>query len=115
MKYLATITFLLVISCCTNNVNRHENTSIKFFGNYNICDTCQTTILVHHDECTTCGDILVDSGTVYFTNQIYKQANALVDSSAKADSFLLSPNNIDVNQLYFSNPRQFTKLWSDAT
>jgi len=98
----------LVLLACTN---QSQKASIKFIGNYNICDTCKTTIFVHHDECTMCGEITVDSGTVYLTNQILKAANALINY--KTDSFLVSPNTIYINELYFADTSYFAKLYNN--
>jgi len=85
-----------------------------FFGKYILCDTCTSTIIVHHSECTTCGDISIDSGIVYLSNQIINMAITLVTKSDKNDLKHLSPNMISCTELYFSDKNYFSELWADT-
>jgi|GEM_PF-2733979 len=113
----AIIIFILIVACkdkSSKTVDINPKATITFSGDYIICDTCQTTILVHHDECTTCGEITVDSGTIYLTSDIVRSANKLAINSDEPDTFLLPPNYVALHELYFSDKHYFNKLWTDT-
>ena len=88
--------------------------AITFFDNFTICDTCQMTILVHHEECTTSGEITIDSGAIYLTNALLKNVNKWVVNLDKLDSFVLSQNCVPLHELYFADKHYFSKLWTDT-
>lgn len=86
---------------------------MQFSEKYIVCDTCISTIIVHHEECTTCGEITVDSGNVYLSHDILEKCNTLANNPASARSGKFSPNYIFMHELYFSNKGYFNKLWKD--
>jgi hypothetical protein len=72
------------------------------------------TILVHKEDCTTCGEITVDSGTTYLSNAILSITNKLAVNSNDLDSFVLSPNYVPIHELYFADENYSNKLWRDT-
>ena len=87
---------------------------ITFSDNYIICDTCNTTVVVHHDDCTTCGEITVDSGAIYLTKEILKNVENLAINTDREDTFILPPNYIPLHELYLSDKHYFRTLWKDT-
>ena len=80
MRHFAIISLFFLVACkdkTTKTIVAKPKTKITFSDNFTICDTCQMTILVHHDECTTCGEITIDSGAVFLTNKILKNVVTL--------------------------------------
>ena len=116
MRYIVII-FILIVGCMDRSktiVDTSTKPTITFSGNYIVCDTCQMTILVHHEECTTCGEITIDSGTVYLATKILEHIDTLAINSDQQDTFLLPPNYIPIHELFFSDKHYFTKLWTDT-
>ena len=62
-----------------------------------------------------CGEISVDSGTIYLTREILKAADTLVYSSENGDTFITSPNVVSLRELYFSDTGYFKRLWKSKT
>ncbi|GAB2833076.1 hypothetical protein GCM10027043_38780 [Ferruginibacter profundus] len=74
MKHFAVIILIFLAACndkASKTIAANPKATISFFGDFTICDTCQMTILVHHEECTTCGEITVDSGEIYLSNDLF--------------------------------------------
>jgi hypothetical protein len=118
MRHIGMIIFVFLIGCRYTKENKTKDTkpkgTITFSGDYKICDTCKMTILVHHEECTTCGDITVDSGDIYLKKDLLKNINDLaVNTHNSKKSLVLSPNKIPIHELYFANKHYFNKLWKD--
>lgn len=117
MRHFA-IFILILLGACKDKTSKtiaaKPKATIIFSTNFTICDTCQMTILVHHEECTTCGEITVDSGAIYLTKDLLKSINELVVNLDKLDSFTLSPNYISLHELFFADKNYFCKLWADT-
>jgi len=118
MKHLGLIFLILpslLESCSNRTTEKNKDSTIEFSEKYLVCDTCTSTILVHHDDFTTCGEITVDSGTVYLTSAILKKANSLgINFSSTEDTFVGSPNMISLRELFFSDKHDINKLWTDT-
>jgi len=117
INILYLIMLFSIISCNNKsikiNIDNKKNT-IEFFDKYIVCDTCKSVILVHHDECTFCGEMTVDSGTVYLTNKILKSIDTLASNTYNIDTSLESYNKVSLNELYFSDSNYYFKLWKDS-
>ena len=68
---------------CTNPGKTQKKSNIQIGGNYKICDTCKTTIIVGHNECTDCADLQVDSGFIYISQNLFDQ----IDTMKKIQAF----------------------------
>ncbi|MFT3793204.1 hypothetical protein [Flavobacterium sp.] len=75
------------------------------------CDSCVSTLVVEHMECTECKDLLVDSGTVFITAKILRQIELHLAKDSKKGNARTKLNAID---LYFEDPTDFKKLWGDT-
>ena len=94
---------------CTNPGKTQKKSNIQIGGNYKICDTCKTTIIVGHNECTDCADLQVDSGFIYISQNLFDQIDTM-----KKDTGLFTPNRISASDLYLSDKKYFYKLWPDT-
>ncbi len=72
------------------------------------------TILMHHEECTDCGEIIVDSGTIYLTNTILKKAEKLPVPIDSSNIFSWPANRVSLTDLYFEDKHYFKKLYTDT-
>jgi hypothetical protein len=104
---------LFIVACNDSSINTKKQ-NIQFSDKYIVCDTCNSTIIVHHDACTICGEISVDSGTVFITSDILSAIDTLAINSNNLDSFLVSPNIVSLRELYFTDHDYFKKLWKDT-
>ena len=117
MKHCSILMIFFLIACNAATVKKNEHSkkqNIQFSGKYLVCDTCSTIIIVHHDECTNCGEISVDSGTVFITSNILRTIDSFGNSLTRIDSTNLFSNAVSVKELYFSDPGYFKNLWKDT-
>jgi hypothetical protein len=81
-------------------------------NNAKVCDTCLTTIIVHHDECTECRDIYVDSGTVYLDHQTVRYFDSLAKSRIRpADEIGTFDGLINTVDMYLEKSTDYKRLW----
>ena len=116
MKHCSILVVFFLVACNAATVKQNEHSKkqgVQFSGKYLVCDTCSTIIVVHHDECTNCGEISVDSGTVFITNNILKIVDSFGNNLTGIDSANFS-NAVSLNELYFSDPGYFKTLWKDT-
>lgn len=114
---LILLSICAIAACNTPNKKRptlSKKNAIEFRGNYVVCDTCLMTVLVHHDECTDCKDIIVDSGTVYLPHEILKKAENLVVDVDTTNLFSVVANRVSVSDLRFEDRDYFRKLYTDT-
>jgi hypothetical protein len=117
MKYLTLILITLLIAC-NNKKNKEislkQKEKITFNDEYKVCDTCTTTILVHHMESTRSGEITIDSGIVYLSNKILHNIDSLAVNTDNSKSYLIPPIHILNRELNFTDRNYFAKLWKDT-
>jgi hypothetical protein len=116
-KYIMIILLASVISCKEKKIDKLNGDfeeKITFNDEYKICDTCTTTILVHHNESTTSGEITIDSGIVYLSHEILKNVNSLAVNIEPSKKPIISPNHILNRELHFADKNYFNKLWKDT-
>jgi hypothetical protein len=81
-------------------------------NNAQVCDTCWSTLIVKHEECTECKDLLVDSGTVYVDRTTINYFDSLFRTrKSSPDEIPVHTNLINTMDLYLENPKDFRKLW----
>lgn len=117
--------FLLLISVLLFSCSSDKITDNKILPSKNIlklrdgaefCDTCSSFLFIKHDECTDCADLMVDSGTVYISQAIYKTCDSLINADSllkkhlDADGYLY----LNTNDMNLSNKGLFYKLWPDT-
>jgi hypothetical protein len=94
---------LTLISC------KSKKADFPVLGDYEICDTCISQIVVEHHECTDCRDIIVDSGIVFIPSLIIKTYDSLYKTKSPYYQRLL------VSELNFNDSRAFDTLWPRQT
>ena len=111
------ISIASLISCkgkTSDKLNSDSKAKITFSNEYEICDTCTTTILVSHNESTLSGEITIDSGIVYLSHKILKNVNSLAVNIEPSKKPIISPNHILNRELHFADKNYFNKLWKDT-
>lgn len=83
--------------------------------NASLCDTCITTLIVRHEECTECKDIYVDSGIIYLSQKIISDfissnLNKQRGKSNNKNEYMFS-SRLNTKDLYFTNEADLNKLW----
>ncbi|TCC92338.1 hypothetical protein EZ428_11470 [Pedobacter frigiditerrae] len=110
-NYLFTC-LLFVIACNNKTIETQKSGNWKLKGNYKICDTCTTIILVHHDECTECADLYVDSGTIFIPTKVLSMIDTL--SLNTKSSIMSQSNQVNLSDINLDDASYFNKLWSDS-
>jgi hypothetical protein len=108
--------FIFFVSCKEKKADKGEafrNTKNQFIESPVICDTCITTIIVHHDDCTFCGEITVDSGVVFIPSKILRINDTLIDYSNIEDSSYVPHHQISLKGLTIGK-EAFLNLWKDT-
>jgi hypothetical protein len=129
--YCCTLILLLTFSSCDNDVPpgyygkkkeiRPEKVKspgsllVELQANVILCDSCESVLIVEHNECTECRDFYVDSGTVYISNTIVQQLDSTVraNQAKEISSHKLSNfgKRINTYDFYFDTKADFAKLW----
>ena len=121
MKYIYSYFVLLIVLSCDNNSDnllKKEilTDSLRIYSDTKLCDTCSSSLIIGHGECTECSDLQTIGGTLYVPSLIYKR----YDSIIKTDSFYIKKLKkhdlvfLNMNDLKLSNESIFTKLWDDT-
>lgn len=88
-----------------------DTCSFSLRENAQICDTCWSTLIVRHDECTACLDLFVDSGTVYLDHQTIHYFDSLA-KTRRSDQEIPAYNGlINTVDLLLENPKDYRRLW----
>jgi len=112
MKNHLLICLLFIIACNNKPIQTQKDSNWKLEGNYKFCDTCTTTILVHHEETTDGGDLYIDSGTIYISKNVLKMIDT---TSLNAKSDIMSQSNqVNLSYINLDEASYFNKLWSDS-
>jgi hypothetical protein len=93
---------LFIFACKNDSSEKNKNSkNVKplFKDLFIICDTCTSTIIVHRNECIFCGEISVDSGSVFYTHKILNIIDTLSDNADQSDTFHINHNLISLKEL----------------
>lgn len=106
----------IFISCKTPNTNnpvafQQHLDSITYVQNAIFCDTCVSTLIVEHQECTECSDLFVDSGIVFIGKNVIAQFDFEQKRKTKSRINTLKLNTLD---LCFEDKHDYYKLWPDT-
>ncbi|RZJ99380.1 MAG: hypothetical protein EOO43_26545 [Flavobacterium sp.] len=118
LRFALTLVCIIAVAACNTNdkksADHKKKNVLEFRGSYVVCDTCEMTILVEHNECTDCKDIVVDSGAIYISNAILKKAEKLVVEVDTTNLFSVVANRVSVSDLRFEDKNYFKKLYTDT-
>jgi len=81
-----------------------------------LCDTCISTLIVRHQECTECSDLYIDSGTVFISSKVIAQFDSESKKNLKdKDNIFYSQfKRLNTSDLLLDNKNDFYKLWPDT-
>ncbi len=106
----------IFISCKIPNTNnpiafQQHLDSITNVLNAIFCDSCVSTLIVEHQECTECSDLFVDSGIVFIGGNAINQFDSDQKNNRKNRMHSLKLNTFD---LCFEDKNDYYKLWPDT-
>jgi hypothetical protein len=124
MKIRTVIILMLgsFISCnvfspkATIDIQKHFSKIIYSPDDAKLCDTCISTLIVEHHECTGCSDLYVDSGIVFISGKVVAQFDSASKENLKdKDNVFYSEfKKLNTSDLLLYNRSDFYKLWPDT-
>lgn len=78
-----------------------------------LCDSCISTLIISHHECTGCSDLSVDSGFVFISSNIIEQfeSESKKNLKDKDNVFYSEFRKLNTSDLLLDDRNDFDKLW----
>ncbi len=78
-----------------------------------LCDTCISTLIVEHHECTGCSDLYVDSGTLFISSKVLREfdSESKKNLKDKDNLFYNEFKKLNTGDLLLDDDNAFDKLW----
>lgn len=104
------IVFSIFFSCRRTDYGENKTVKLEIkpqvlMSNARVSDDSISTLRIRYDEYTGSLDFVVDSGTVYMTNNIYSS----LCRTLQIDSLVSVP--VNTKDMYFSDRNDFEMLW----
>lgn len=122
IRIISIFVFVSLASCNVfhpkiTDFQKHLNSIIYRPDAAKLSDTCISTLIVGHHECTGCSDLAVDSGTVFVSRKVIAQfdSESKKNLKYKGDIFYNEFKKLNTSDLLLDDGADFDKLWPDRS